>query len=345
MKDKQRQIIIIFGASGDLTKRKLLPALYMLDKGGKRAGEFFILGVSRTNYDGNSFRELAERSLKEFVPVSEREENSVKSFIAKIDYVSMDPSDRSQYPILAAKIRELTALWKADNYLYYFSTPPALYKNIPGNLASVELTQEHFGKGYRRVIVEKPFGYDLASAYSINGELRSYFAENQIYRIDHFLGKETVQNILALRFANGIFEPLWNRNYIDRVEITAVENRGIEQRGGYYEGTGAMRDMVQNHLLQLVALCAAEPPVSFNEKDFRDEVVKVYKSIKPFTPAEIEKNVIWGQYTSSQRNGTMVKGYREEVNVDPSSHRNLCGNEAGDSELALAGSPVLYKNR
>lgn len=315
----QSQIIIIFGASGDLTKRKLMPALYLINKGEKKSGDLIVLGVGRTHYDDNSYRTLIENELPKHTKPGEISADSLKSFLSNIYYLSIDPSNSKDYPKLKEKLNELEQKSGAINYLYYFSTPPKLYRLIPGNLATAGLTTEHPGGGYRRVIVEKPFGYDLKSAVEIGGELRRYFEEEQIYRIDHFLGKETVQNIMALRFANGIFEPLWNRNYIERIEITAVENRGIELRGGYYEETGAMRDMVQNHLLQLVALCAAEPPVSFNEKDFRDEIVKVYKAIRPFTQEEICKNVVFGQYTASEKNGEQVPGYRSEANVDPNS--------------------------
>lgn len=315
-----RQIIVIFGASGDLTKRKLIPALYMLDKDGDRGADYRILGVGRSVYDGDSYRAYIEGELTKYVKNHELDDSKVKRFIGKIDYLSMDPSDINEYHKLRERLDSLSINGSADSYLYYFSTPPKLYKVIPSFLASAGLAKEEPGGGYRRVIVEKPFGYDLESATSISREICRYFNENQIYRIDHFLGKETVQNIMALRFANGIFEPIWNRNYIERIEITAVENLGIEKRGGYYEETGALRDMVQNHLIQLVALCAAEPPVSFTEKEFRDEIVKVYRSIKPFSKEDIEKSVVRGQYTSSERNGEYIKGYREEAGVDPSSH-------------------------
>lgn len=315
----ENQIIVIFGASGDLTKRKLIPALYLLRKGEKRRGNFVILGVGRTEYDNESFRSFIKEQLALFVRSEESDAESIEEFSSRVFYHSMDPGDSNQYPILKERLNELENDWNATNYLYYFSTPPKLYKVIPANLAVAGLTSENMGKGYRRVIVEKPFGYNLSTSQELSSELKKHFNENQIFRIDHFLGKETVQNILALRFANGIFEPLWNRNYIDRVEITAVENRGIEQRGAYYEEAGALRDMVQNHLIQLVALCAMEPPVSFNEKDFRDEVVKVYKSLKPLTKSEIEHNVVRGQYMASDKGGEQVNGYRQEYNINPKS--------------------------
>ena len=315
----KNQIIVIFGSSGDLTKRKLIPALYLLSKGEKRTEDFIILGVGRTSYNDITYRDFIKKQLDLFVKPQERDLLSIEKFASKVYYLSMDPADSQQYTHLKEYLTKLEQEWSASNYLFYFSTPPKLYKVIPANLAAVGLAQDNSQNGYRRVIVEKPFGYNLNSSQELSNELKSYFQENQIFRIDHFLGKETVQNILALRFANGIFEPLWNRNFIDRVEITAVENRGIEQRGAYYEEAGALRDMVQNHLIQLVALCAMEPPVSFSEKDFRDEVVKVYKSIKPLTDTDIENNVVRGQYITAHKGGDIIKGYREEKNVDSKS--------------------------
>lgn len=315
----ENQIIIIFGASGDLTKRKLIPALYLLDKGAKRSGDFIILGVGRSGYDDSSYRQFIKEQLNIFVKPQERDGESVNDFASKVFYLSMDPGNEKDYLKLKERLTVLEKERSAPNYLYYFSTPPKLYKVIPSNLAKFGLTHQSEHGGYRRVIVEKPFGYNLTTSLELSIELKNHFTESQIFRIDHFLGKETVQNILALRFANGIFEPLWNRNYIDRVEITAVENRGIEQRGAYYEEAGALRDMVQNHLIQLVALCAMEPPVAFNEKDFRDEVVKVYKSLKPLTDSDIERDVIRGQYMASDKGGEQVKGYRDELNVNPKS--------------------------
>ncbi len=316
----ENQIIIIFGASGDLTKRKLIPALYLLNNGEKRSGDFVILGVGRTNYSDSTYRAFIKGQLEQFLKPQDRDDQLVDEFSKRVFYLSFDPENREDYLLLRDKLNVIEKDWSASNYLYYFSTPPKLYNIIPANLSYAGLTSENKkSNGYRRVIVEKPFGYNLQSSRNLSNELKKYFPENQIFRIDHFLGKETVQNILALRFANGIFEPLWNRNYIDRVEITAVENRGIEQRGAYYEEAGALRDMVQNHLIQFVALCAMEPPVSFNEKDFRDEVVKVYKSIKPLSDSDIEHNVVRGQYISSDRGGEVIQGYREESKVDPKS--------------------------
>lgn len=315
----KRDIIVIFGGSGDLTKRKLIPALYTLYRTGSSSPER-IIGVGRSSYNDESYRVFLKENLIKFIKEEEYDLSAIDSFINRVIYFEADPSDPEIYSGLKARITEDCSCDFNDmNMLYYIATPPKMYEVIPRNLGQAGMAAESSVTGYRRVIVEKPFGYDLESALFLNSQLTKYFKESQIYRIDHFLGKETVQNILAFRFANGIFEPLWNRNYIDRVEITAVENIGIERRGGYYEGAGALRDMVQNHLVQLLALCAMEPPVSYNQKDLRDEVVKVYKAFKPLSQKDLEDSVVRGQYTSSQRGNAIVQSYRDEVGVSPTS--------------------------
>ncbi|MHC1689916.1 MAG: glucose-6-phosphate dehydrogenase [Bacteroidales bacterium] len=307
-------IMVIFGGSGDLTKRKLMPSLFNLFKKGRLTDNFKILAAGRTENNDETFRASISESLKLFLPQEEQNESQIEKFLSIIFYHAMDPSDMNDYGSLKAKLSDIAG--KKGDYLYYLATPPSLYEIIPLCLKSVGLNTKN-----SRVIVEKPFGYDLESAKRVNSILKESFEENQIYRIDHFLGKETVQNILAFRFANGIFEPLWNRNYIDRVEITAVENLGIGDRGRFYDSTGALRDMVQNHLIQLLALVAMEPPVAFNESEFRNEVVKVYKSLAPIKPEDIPSRVVRGQYIASERDGgRKIKGYREEKNVRPDSH-------------------------
>ncbi len=240
----------------------------------------------------------------------------------------MDQSKLEDYKILKEKLEAIDG--RNKNYLFYLATLPSYYESIPKLLKTSGLVSanQDEGKGeVRRVVVEKPFGYDLESAINVNAAFKDAFSEKQIFRIDHFLGKETVQNILALRFSNGIFEPLWNRNYIDRIEITAVENFGIPNRGDFYDGTGALRDMVQNHLIQLLALVAMEPPLSFNEREFRDEIVKVYRALKPLKPEDISKNVIRGQYIGTVKSSDnpdaemlKTKGYREEKGVSQDSY-------------------------
>ena len=299
-------VMIIFGASGDLTKRKLIPALYNLYKDNRLPEGFAVLGIGRTGYRDDTYRTYIRTEMERFVASEEHAGGRMTDFCNHLYYLSLNPAEAADYGNLDARLRELTGEQKPDGMLYYLATPPSLYGVIPLHLKTARLNRPH-----TRIIVEKPFGYDLESARELNRIYASVFEEHQIYRIDHFLGKETAQNILAFRFANGIFEPLWNRNYIDYVEITAVENLGIEQRGGFYEGTGALRDMVQNHLIQLVALTAMEPPAVFNADNFRNEVVKVYESLSPLTEEDLNEHIVRGQYTAS----ATKPGYREEKNV------------------------------
>ena len=314
-------VLVIFGASGDLTKRKLMPSLYLLFKTGKIPEKFAILGVARTEYTDESFRHFIREQLKAFIKPEEFDARTVERFSKHLHYEAMDPSVAESYPHLKERLEQLDrTIGNPGNYLYYLATPPVLYEIIPPLLQKAGLNKPSKEKeGFKRIIVEKPFGYDLKSAQHLDSLYTSVFHEKQIFRIDHFLGKETVQNILALRFANVILEPLWNRNYIHHVEITAVESLGIGQRGGFYEQAGALRDMVQSHLLQLLALCAMEPPVMFDADSFRNEVVKVYQSLKPMTPKEIRSQVVRGQYTASEDGKNHIPGYREEEKVDPHS--------------------------
>lgn len=312
MKLPDSVIMVIFGASGDLTKRKLMPALYLLFKNKRVPKAFAIMGVGRTGYTDETFRELMRTELRQYVKASEIDEVCLDEFIRSLYYESMNPAVSAEYDKLKHRLGELDIkIGNTENYLFYLATPPSLYGVIPVCLKEAGLNKSHPSNGFRRIIVEKPFGYDLDSAQKLNEIYQSAFKEEQIFRIDHFLGKETVQNILALRFANSIFEPLWNRNYIDYVEVTAVENLGIEQRGGFYDGTGALRDMVQNHLIQLVALTAMEPPVKFDADSFRNEVLKVYQSLTPLTEKDMKEYVVRGQYMASETS----KGYREEDSI------------------------------
>lgn len=316
-------ILVIFGGSGDLTKRKLIPSLYQLYKQKRMPERFIILGLGRTHYEIDDYRKYLQENMQIFLDNDEYVDNLAHSFLDNIYYLTMDPSNSDDYLTLKNRLTELDKLINnPGHYIYYLSTPPSLYGIVPLNLQSVGLNKENglpADKVIRRIVIEKPFGYDLDSAKKLNNIYKSVFEEHQLYRIDHFLGKETVQDIMALRFANGIFEPLWNRNYIDRIEITAVENMGIESRGGFYDTTGALRDMVQNHLAQIVAITAMEPPVQFESDLFRNEVLKVYQSFKPMTETEIRNNVIRGQYISNNLIGHEIKGYREEDKVDVNS--------------------------
>ena len=285
--------LVIFGASGDLTRRKLMPALYLLYKAGRLPRRFAVLGMARTSYDDDRFRTSIREGLLSFVRPDEVDEKAIQAFLSCLHYLSADPSEPEAYAELRTRLEEIDrTIDNPHNYLYYLATPPLLYGVIPRHLKAEGLNRE--GDGFRRIVVEKPFGYDLSSALELNRIYLDAFREEQIYRIDHFLGKETVQNILALRFANSVFEPLWNRNYIDYVEITAVENMGIGTRGGFYDGVGTLRDMVQNHLAQLLAVTAMEPPAAFDASGFRNEVVKVYQSLTPLTGEDIRHSVVRG---------------------------------------------------
>lgn len=302
--------IIIFGASGDLTKRKLIPALFDLYTHDRLQGDFAIIGTARTSYEDDDFRSYILEQMHQYIKQEEQDEVQFNAFVSHLYYQSLDPSKDEGYPALRQRIIDLTHEDNPDNLLFYLATPPSLYGVVPLHLKQVGLNTPG-----SRIIVEKPFGYDFQSAQELERIYDGIFEEQQIFRIDHFLGKETAQNILAFRFANGVFEPIWNRNYIAYVEVTAVENLGIENRGGFYETAGALRDMVQNHLIQLVALTAMEPPAVFNADSFRNEVVKVYNSIRPLSEQDLQEHIIRGQYMA---NGDR-KSYREEKSVAPES--------------------------
>ncbi len=306
----ENQILIIFGASGDLTKRKLIPALYDLYKQNLLPEKFAVLGASRSKLSDNDFR----TKIEEFLPNDE----NVETFKKILFYQPVLTNTADDLTPLKNRLKQIsTDLQIEENYIFYLSTPPSLYEIIPRLLSENELSKSD--KFFRRLIVEKPFGTNLDSAKKLNVNLLNYFDEEQIYRIDHYLGKETVQNMLVTRFSNGIFEPLWNRNYIDRVEITSAESLGVEGRGGYYEHSGAMRDMLQNHLMQLVGFIAMEPPTVINATAIRNETIKVFQSLRPITESMVPKYVIRGQYTESKIQNKNVAGYRDEPGVNTQS--------------------------
>ncbi|MDA3893232.1 MAG: glucose-6-phosphate dehydrogenase [Salinivirgaceae bacterium] len=305
----ESHIITIFGASGDLTKRKLLPALFSLFKQDLLPKEFKILGVGRTDFSDELFR-------KNFITWLDGEEKDVEPFLNKLFYQKIDTGKVDDYELVKSKLNELReGTGIPENYIYYLSTPPGLYELVAKGLEKANITADVEGESWKRIIIEKPFGIDLASAKKLNKNLLNYFSEDQIYRIDHYLGKETVQNVLVTRFGNGIFEPLWNRNYIHHVEVTSSEELGVGTRGGYYDNSGALRDMVQNHLLQLVGLVAMEPPIHAESKAIRNEVLKVFQSLRPIKEEEVPKYVIRGQYTGSTVKGECLTGYRYEQGV------------------------------
>jgi glucose-6-phosphate 1-dehydrogenase len=319
MKKPPNCVLVIFGASGDLTRRKLVPGLFNLYCRGFLPDSFALLGVSRSEYDDDSFRERLAKGIREFAQVDTSNAGKVEEMCQKICYVSLNTKNPEEYQKIQLQLEELDRRHHSEgNYLFYLSTPPSLFAPIARSLGALGLQRQKNGS-WRRLIVEKPFGYDLQSALRLNEELLAVFEEDQIYRIDHYLGKETVQNMLVLRFGNGIFEPLWNRNYVDHVEITAAEKIGVGNRGGYYDQAGALRDMFQNHLLHVLSMVAMEPPAVFNPQSVRDEAAKVFESLRPLDSENIEQNVIRGQYTASTIAGTAVKGYREEPGVPAES--------------------------
>ena len=307
--------IVIFGASGDLTHRKLIPALYNLYKIGRLSENFSVLGVARSDLNDETFREKMREAL---IHNEETTPDTLDAFCSHLYYQAVNTSDAQDYGKLVPRLDELHDKYQTcGNTLYYMSTPPSLYGVIPECLAAHGLNTEEYG--WKRIIVEKPFGYDEKTAQALDVQIHRFFEEHQIYRIDHYLGKETVQNLLVLRFSNGWFEPLWNRNFIDYVEITGAESIGVEERGGYYDGSGAMRDMFQNHLLQVLAMVAMEPPAIINANSMRDEVAKVMHSLRPLTSEDMENNLVLGQYTAAEINGKMEKGYLEEKGVPANS--------------------------
>lgn len=314
MKMSDSFILVIFGASGDLTERKLIPALFDLYRQDLLPAKFAVLGVSRSTVTETAFREKVVESVNWHGENKPIPQIKLQAFCENFFYLAIDTAHADDYHRLQQKLAELTGqLQIKSNFLYYLSTPPVIYETIARNLGSQGLNQET--DGWKRLIVEKPFGYDLESARALNQNLQLIFNESQIYRIDHYLGKESVQNILVFRFANGIFEPLWNRRYIHHVEITAAESLGIENRGRYFDSAGTLRDMVQNHLLQIAATVAMEPPSVFSANAVRNETVKVLQALRPIPEAEVDNFVVRGQYTASELEGENLAGYREEENV------------------------------
>lgn len=307
-------VMVIFGATGDLTHRKLLPALYNLALEHPLPAGFSVIGFARRPYNDEIFRKQALDSINQFSRQKPVNPQVWENFEAGIYYLQSDFNDPKGYSKLAEKLNELDKTrGTSGNRIFYLSTPPSQYPEIIQQLGAAGLNRNR--KGWTRIIIEKPFGHDLASARELNRQVAKVFREEQVYRIDHYLGKETVQNILVFRFSNGIFEPIWNRRYVDHVQITVAENIGLEGRATYYEESGAIRDMVQNHVLQLLTLVAMEPPVAFDANEVRDEKVKVLHALQPLTGAEVLTNTIRAQYGSGWMHGSQVKGYKEEPGV------------------------------
>ncbi|MGS0743947.1 glucose-6-phosphate dehydrogenase [Glaciimonas sp. GG7] len=302
--------LAIFGGTGDLSMRKLLPAMYSRERADDLPPNARILCIGRQDISNEDFLQQIDNDARPHISMEVFDAAIWQRFCARVHYVSMDATDATSYKALVKAMRPDP---KVTN-VFYLATPPALFSKICRNLSSCGLATSN-----SRVVLEKPLGRDLASAKQINAEVGQLFSESQIFRIDHYLGKETVQNLLALRFGNVLFEPLWNREWISDVQITIAEELGVGNRMGYYESSGALRDMLQNHLLQLLCIVAMEPPVSITSDAVRDEKLKVLRSLKRFTPVSLAQNVVRGQYRSGHVNGIAVPGYRKEQDADPSS--------------------------
>ena len=313
-------VVVIFGATGDLTRRKLVPALYDLARDQLLPGGFSVVGFARTDLGTDGFDSRLQDSVAKYARTGPVDGRLWSSFGEGISYFQGEYDDVESFRKLAGRLDEIDSQrGTSGNRLFYLATPPSSYEPIIHNLGESGLARETPSTGWRRIIVEKPFGHDLRSAQDLNSRLAEVFEERQVYRIDHYLGKETVQNILVFRFSNGIFEPIWNRRYVDNVQITVAESIGVEGRGGYYEEAGALRDMVQNHMLQLVSLVAMEPPIAFEADAVRDEKLKVLRAIRPFEANEIAEETVRGQYARGWIDGQPEPGYREEPGVSPDS--------------------------
>jgi glucose-6-phosphate 1-dehydrogenase len=309
--------IVIFGANGDLTKRKLLPALYRLAYERRIPQNFAVIGNSRTPMSDEDFRQKMKESVQKFIENSPFDESVWESFEQTLYYVAGDLKDTKCYQAIQKKLAEAERQNQTgDNVLYYLSTQPSYYEIVIEQLGKHGMNR---GKGWRRIVIEKPFGHDLASAHKLNQQTHEVFPEEDVYRIDHYLGKETVQNILAFRFGNGIFEPLWNRRYVNNVQITAAESIGVEGRGAYYQEAGALRDMIQNHLLQVMATVTMEPPTVFDATNVRDERAKLLRAIRVMKPEQVPLYAVAGQYGPAKIGGQQVPGFRQEEGVDPES--------------------------
>ena len=298
--------LLLFGATGDLAQRMLLPSLYGLHADGLLPDDLTITGSARSEFADKEYRAFAKKALDEFLPDDMKDEKGIKAFLERLFFQPCDLSDEKTFPALAEKVGDVSG-----GLAIFLSTAPSLFEPAVKGLEKVGLS----GKTVR-IGLEKPLGYDLASSIEINDCVASVFAEPQIFRIDHYLGKETVQNILALRFGNSFFEPVWNAAGIDNIQITIAETVGLEDRAGYYESAGALRDMVANHMLQLLALIAMEPPANYDPTEIRDEKSKVFRALRQMAPEEVPANTVTGQYTQGAVKGEIVKGYDDELGYD-----------------------------
>ena len=308
-------ILVLFGSTGDLAHRKVIPALYQLWRTNLLPHEFVVLAIGRRPYDSDTFRQEIRTALEKYSRILPLDEPAWRTFSERVEYEQLDFDEPAGFDRLAKRLDELDEeRGTRGNHLFYLATQPSQFSAIVAQLGRVGLDHEKHDGGWRRVVIEKPFGHDLPSAQKLNREVAKVFRESQVYRIDHYLGKETVRNLMVFRFGNSLFEPLWNRRYVDNVQITVAESLGIENRGAFYEETGAARDVLQNHLLQLVSLVGMEPPAAFQADALRDEKVKVLRAI-----ATRPEDVVRGQYGPGWVAGEKVLGYREEADVDPQS--------------------------
>jgi glucose-6-phosphate 1-dehydrogenase len=314
--------IVIFGASGDLTARKLIPAFYHLCKDKLMPPAFRVIGFARREKTDESWRQELRAALNQFSRTKPVDEKVWNEFSANLFYCKGDVTDAAAYAKLEQQLSSFNSPQLRQNLLFYLATQPSQFGGIIEQLHDAQLLhkQEEGQKGWQRLVIEKPFGHDLATAKALNNELTRFADERQVFRIDHYLGKETVQNILMFRFSNSIFEQLWNRESVDHVQITVSEKLGVGDRGGYYEEAGALRDMVQNHMLQVMALVSMEPPVSIEAESIRDEKVKLLKSIRHLAPADVARQIVRGQYFAGTVDGQTRTGYRQETKVKSDSN-------------------------
>lgn len=311
-------VIIIFGGNGDLTKRKIIPALFNLFLENRLPEKFAIIGTSRTEFTDQKYRDLLLDGINQFSRTGKAKKEDWEKFSSNISYQAANIKDVASYNEFNEKITELKKEWKEDvSTLYYCAVSPDLFCTIAENISKSKLDST---KETARIIIEKPFGRDLESAKALNSKLLTIFGEKQIYRIDHYLGKEVVQNVMAFRFANTIMEPLWNRTHIEHVQISVTENIGVEDRGSYFDNAGILRDMIQNHLLQLLCIIAMEPPINFDADLVRDRKVEVLKAMRKVTPGMIDSMAVRGQYGAGWVEGKEVPAYRDEIDVDPDSN-------------------------
>ena len=312
--------IVIFGASGDLTHRKLMPALFDLFQDGLLTRHFVVLGFSRSPLSDDDFRRMVREGLDSRGPGNPTDEKAWEQFSSSLHYQSGQFNEPASYQQLRERLEKIdVGHGTQGNRLFYLATPPELFKDITAQLGEAGLHQRRTENAFVRLVIEKPFGVDLETARDLNHSIGAVFRESQVFRIDHYLGKETVQNILAFRLANGIFEPIWNRNFVDHVQLTVAETVGVERRGGYYDEIGAFRDVLENHMLQLLSIVAMEPPVVFEAEPVRDEKLKVLKALRRIPPEQTGEFTLRGQYTSGKVDGRPVSSYRGEEKVAPDS--------------------------